>query len=176
MLHFKVEPRCSIFAEPSNCKNSLKSGASRVVAIDRLPQRLDRFPAFRRRSREPVILLVALAEGQDGEMPTVQFCLVEVCHALSLPAVGAVGDPEFCTIHRRRLGREAVAHDVFCHNARPRSRRRISAPRALAQRDVIEIPDRRADDVKHNGLRKLAEVTKNRYRQQSVLVKSADQN
>jgi hypothetical protein len=52
----------------NNCENSLKSGGSRIVAIENLPHLFQRLEAFLGRSLRPVLLLIALGiERTDRE-------------------------------------------------------------------------------------------------------------
>ena len=75
--------KCSIFAERSNCKNSLKSGASRVVAINHLSHQLEGFEPFRWRLAEPIRFFIRIVQLYHRKVRAIQFSLGQLAHEQS---------------------------------------------------------------------------------------------
>ena len=90
--------RYSIFAERSNGKNSLKSGASRVVTINHLSHQLEGLEPFSWRLAEPVRFFVRIVQLCHRKVRAIQFGLGQLAHEQAYRESSLFATVEFVTV------------------------------------------------------------------------------
>lgn len=129
-----ADERCSIFAEHCNAKNSLESGASRVVAVNHLSHQLQCLEPFRRRFPEPIRFFITVVQLRHRKVRAIQLCLGQLVHGQSYGIIEQCDSSNRCSLARhpvayqRPAAERVLAKTFSCMN----SGAQISALRRLA--------------------------------------------